>query len=372
MSRSRNVAFDKAAVVLLTALALGCTSERSVEPNGEERSFVYVSLQQDTVVTIIFDADADTIVDSIRSPEWNDAVRVIADPVNPVFALIPYAADELWLYPAGRTQPLGCFSFPYSPVAFVHSPDFVIGSRSGCSGTGSTALYRPPEMSLVFMDTVGLTWPRADEERGLIFGLADSCTETGGLLSSKIGAYDYLNRCFVRTWDIDPDGDGVANQVWRFELDAPRQRVYVTTDSAGIPSLVCHDVRQDVLIWQKPVFAVVGNPRVTPDGSEVWYPEPGGGTQGQRDRTETITIFDSETGTVLTVMDLKEYRVPGHGPVRPRVIRFLPSGDKAYVLCGFNSPGPLLVVDVRTRSVTQSFWQDTPRWPYFMDLGPGE
>ncbi|HUU47078.1 MAG TPA: hypothetical protein VM118_15225 [Acidobacteriota bacterium] len=355
-------------IIVIAGLLLACTSERSIESNGEERSFVYVSIQQDTVVTIIFDADADTIIDSIRIPEWIGAPYVYADPRRPVVAL---TTAELRMFRGAEPLPQSIDYYRFAGLGFIEDPDWIVASVSGClPGGGRTAAYNATDLSQVYSDTLGLLNAQVCEEQGLLFGISSPCDPAEGPIFSLFASYDYGNRRVVETWSIDPDSSGRPPSLWRFRVHPDGRRLYVTTSTRQSHVLVCYDLRERVIIWRQPIVATLGEPRVTPDGKEVWYPDPGWGTPDPYDLVETVTVFDADNGTVLSEISLKDYRVGGEVPVTPRVVRFLPSGKKAYVLGAFNNPGPLLIIDVPSREVIKSFWQEDWRWLFDMDLGP--
>ena len=261
------MAFKMAAGILLTASALSCVSERTVEPKGEARSFVYVSIQQDTVVTIIFDADADTVIDSIRIPEWMDAPLVYADPYRPLVAL---TAAELRMFHCAEPLPQRLDDYRFSGLGFTEDRDWILASVSGClPGGGRTAAYNATDLSQVYSDTLGLLRPQECEQQGVLFGISSPCDTADGPIFSLFASYDYRNRRVVETWSIDPDSSGRPPSLWRFRVHSDGRRLYVTTSTHHSHVLVCYDLQERAIIWQQPISTTLGEPRVTPDGKEV-------------------------------------------------------------------------------------------------------
>lgn len=220
----------------------------------------------------------------------------------------------------------------------------------------------------LFTDTIGLAKLHVNDKRGLVFGLAYSCNDRGGLIHSNIGAYDFVERKLYRIWTIDADSTGIGYFIDRFGMHPDGRHVYVTPRERGSPAFLCYDLDEERIVFEQWDVAAGGSPRVTPDGGEVWL--PGATWDPYPFVTGLITVLDATSGSVLDVISLDAYRSPGVISLTPREIRFHPSGKKAYVLCGGNGPGALLVIDVRTRSVVKSFWHEDRRWPFDIDLGP--
>ncbi|HUU44707.1 MAG TPA: hypothetical protein VM118_03150 [Acidobacteriota bacterium] len=205
-----------------------------------------------------------------------------------------------------------------------------------------------------------LTQLQVDPKRGLVYGLVGECNDEWTLIRSNFGAYDYRNRRIEKVWKVNPDTSGRGYYLIAYHLNAERRLLYAAARTPRGYRLVCYDLDREEVVFEFPI--PLGRlPRLTPDGKELWIPNY---------YDENITIYDAEDGEFLDVISLSDYRPLGTHGATPLMIRFLPSGDKAYVTCGSDTPGPLLVIDVQKREVTKAFFVDELRYPVFLDVGP--
>ena len=356
-------------VILGASLALGfwqgCTQERGLEP-GPPKYYAYVSIIQDTSVIIMIDMDADTIVDSIRDPDWFE-LSIAADDRGPRCAV--WELFRVQLFRGGETSPYGVVNTSGGSHGFTHNPDYLLNSRGGRGGVVSQEInfYDAVDLSVVYSDTFGLERPIIHEDEGLVYGLSSLATDDGTLIREDLAAYDYINRRIHRIWVINPDSLEKPYDLSHFTVDAAGRRLYATVNATTEYRLICYDLIADTLIFWNSIYRPFGDVRLTPNGREVWYADPGDGTH-LGGGPETITIYDSETGAVLDVISTTALRPRPSLTIDPWKIRFHPSGEKAYVLCNPSLYGPVLVIDVSTRQVTKTFWIQDHRWMWDLEV----
>jgi len=135
--------------------------------------------------------------------------------------------------------------------------------------------------------------------------------------------------------------------------------------------LFCYDLEEDSAIFDVPIYAPYGGIRVSPDGQEVYFTDPG--ALPDFDGPPYIFIYDAYEGTLLDEISLADLDT-SHAAPRPLFaydIRFHPAKPKTYVLCGSNKGmGPILVIDTNEREITKWFFPKLDHRPRSIDIGP--
>lgn len=357
-------------VALLAALGLSvsCAKERPTAPHaGSWR--VYVTAFGWTPQVYVFDAEADTLLGTVSQPSgWGD-YQIICDPVAPSYATVRSANARF--YRSAENSPYREESLLTVGLAYDSQRELLIGSVGGHGVVGGSRfrVYGHDDLSVLFSDTFGIGEViRLNHQRGLAFGVTVYQVIPGGPdYRTELCSYDYVNRRFNRCWNILPDSTGRGYDIPRFALHPDGRRVYLT---GGKTHLFGYDLIEDRVFFDVPVYGPFGEPAVSLDGREVWYPE--GGIDLWTD-PGTITIYDASNGAVKHTIELNGYRVKPNRPVRPTYIRFVPPGDKAYVVCR-GEQGPVLIIDTRSREVIKSFYLRSGLDPELfisrMDIGP--
>jgi hypothetical protein len=362
MHKFRRIALGVAFVGLTSMLA--CSNKGGVDPKPAPDSRVYVSMSDFPPRVYIFDGETDTLVDSIMLPENWSGPLIATDPTSARIVISRHPLARVYEGPAMK-EPVAELDFGIHRFVFTQHPSYLLGSDGfdQCGEPETLIAVNPVTIGTAFVDTIGLLGELVvDNENGLVYGLRYSCNEFGTSIESNLGAYDYVERRFHREWTIRSEVDDDDYFIAAFDLHPDGRRLYAAASTPHGFVLICYDLDEREVLFEIPVFTAAGQPRL-----EVWYPEPG---QSQLEFPEIIRVFSAATGASLAEIPLSDYRTQERYKVSPRYMRFLPSGDKLYVSCGSDLPGPLLVIDTKSRSVVNSFFLDGRFKPMYVRVGP--
>lgn len=119
-----------------------------------------------------------------------------------------------------------------------------------------------------------------------------------------------------------------------------------------------------------------GHCRVSPDGAEVWYTDPGTPHPAFEQGPGVIVILYALTGTVLDTIQTTGFYADSLKPLAVQNILFVPGkdakGTKVYVNCGSSTRGaqPLLMINYETREIEKALFADLTKLAEFIDIAP--
>jgi hypothetical protein len=351
------------AALLAGGLALACATERGLEPKpANYRLYVAKTGNPEGWVAVV-DCATDSVVDTLRYGFQRDGVGVVASPDGRYLAVTGSARRPLIWDVAGRS-PAGYLSSPMLPPSFLPEAQSIIGTHSPYE---STLVFSTPSLSPLKPWPVGLVWAQRVPRKSWVMGVDFRGTPPPGDDWSKLAIFDCQKSREIDSIIIEPDDHGVGFQVARFTLSPDGRRLYALGGSAGGgPSLVGYDLENRRLLFRQPLSVAIGYCQLTPDGREVWVSErgplftvpiyPG-----------HVVVFDAITGSPLDTI-----RTDGLGPgpndgLAVLDIKFVPSGEKAYVNC-FHG-GPVLVINARTHTIEKLILPDGGT-PNAIDVAP--
>jgi DNA-binding beta-propeller fold protein YncE len=351
-----------------------CADERPTSTVSTAARFYVTAYGGDPPLLFVFDTNNDSLIDTLpQSRDWGD-FQIACDPDEPRF-LVNHGRDAK-LYSDGGSMAVWHDSLPTVYAAFDSRRNLLVGTRGSFGGVIAPLLnvYDPISRAVQYSDTIPLAIHfRLDRARGLAYGIVTyELTPTGDPdLRQELCAYDYINRQVHRCWSVLPDTSGRGLLIRQFTLHPDSKRAYITAESTdGSSQLVGLDLANGTHFFNVAIYRPWGEPAISPDGTEVWYPERGLDLSSD---PETITIYNASTGDVKGQIDLGGYRPLPNRPIRPAHIRFVPSGEKCYVSC-YGPGGPVLVIDVARHEVTKVFKLFTGSSPERIvsqaDMGP--
>jgi hypothetical protein len=361
----------RAAVVLLVAfgLALACTSERGMDP-APERYRLYVGVEGDYTRVFAVDTESDSIIDSTDSRLFLTSIP-LATPDGKYLLVQRVSAPTEVLNTADLslvTELPGCGT----RNVLAAEEGLIIGVRRTCL---SYVSYPGFELlgtdSILVEDNANLGVPApslVDLQRGLVYGWLSFGEDH--VDSVHIVAWDYRHRCVSDHWNFAyafPEG-GV--RVLTNILSPDGNSLYGLADTPQGPLLFCYDLRARTLVWDQCVLTPLGDLRLAPDGKELWHTDRG--FVEWPIIAGYVFIHDPATGAVTDSISMFGYAPNPLKPLPAREIVFTPDGRKAYVAASdiSYSTGPVFVIDVARREITDLLFDDFQHLPYWLSIGP--
>lgn len=364
------------AIVLVLFAATGslqsCAKERStthVIPNSR----VYVTLENPLPPTLlIFDANADSLVDSLRPPIDAYTTTVVCDRKYPRFLVSQNR--NVFLFSGAGGSAAGPHMTRSVYFAYCSSTNEIIGSRGTYGGVVGpiVEIFDAETMTLAHEDTIALgTQVAVDQKKGLFYGIS-YYEDTPGATPSRsvLCAYDIVHRNFHDCWAIIDTASGTEYYLDRFAISPDGKNAYLQASVPSATRLIGLELETKKTFFEINEFAPRGEPEVTPDGRQVWLPVGG---EGPSDKVDRIKVYDARTGDLQETIDLQELRFHPNATVNPYSIRFTPDGTRAYVLC-LQFGGPILLIDTDSFEILKVWPTDesSPRIhrPLSIDIGP--
>ncbi|MEW5701392.1 MAG: hypothetical protein AB1792_04100 [Candidatus Zixiibacteriota bacterium] len=347
-------------MLLAGALALAC-SDKGTEPKpGSYRLYVAKTGDPEGWVAVI-DCATDSVVDTLRYGFQRDGMGIVASPDGKYLAVTGSGRRPL-IWDVAGGAPIGYLSVPMMPPAFLPDIHAVVGTPFD-----STLVYSLPTLAPTTTWPVELIWAEKVPGKPWVMGIDQRQSSVPNDDESKLAIFDYQENQEIDSVIIEPDDQGVGFQVTRFTLSPDGRRLYAVGGGAGGgPSLIGYDLERRQVVFRRALSVAVGYCRVTPDGREVWVSEHGFLWQTPIYPGHVIA-FDAQSGHPLDTI-----KTDGLGPtpndgLAVLDIRFLPSGEKAYV--NTYHSGPVLVIDVRTHTI-ERFILTSGGSAHAIDLAP--
>jgi DNA-binding beta-propeller fold protein YncE len=354
--------------VLLIVLAAACAQERSLGPKPVGGR-VYISAGGFDPQIYVIDVETDSLIDSIPIPIDAGPPQIVCDRDVPRFAA--WGGSRTYgtmFFNAGEHTPfLRADSGGSQAIRGFDASRGLLVATGGAVGVGATSpartlIRRFPSLEVILRDTVGVNQGIVFRRQGLIAGLVDYADEYNSWVGSKLGMYDYVNHRLTKLVAVGDRPD--SNSIFRLGGHPNARWFYLTVPTHAGPRLIGYDISQERELFRVPIVGLVGEPEVTPDGKEVWYPD--GGVPGVI--LERITIYDASTGVLLDSVKFTDWRELG-GAQWPVQVRFSSDGKKAYTCSGGLAGAGMFLIDVKSRSVTKA-WYRPHRFPQYLDIGP--
>ncbi|HUU47034.1 MAG TPA: hypothetical protein VM118_15005, partial [Acidobacteriota bacterium] len=205
-----------------------------------------------------------------------------------------------------------------------------------------------------------------DSERGLLYTQLISHPQWY-ISRFELLAWDYRNRRVHDRWDFADAFPEREIGIRRFTLSPDRTRVYAFGDTPEGAVLFCYALAERRLIWETRILTPLGYLRFTPDGKELWRTDKG--FVDWPIIAGYIFVHDPTTGAVIDSISMFGY---ASDPLPGREIVFTPDGRKAYVAASDTrySTGPVFVIDVAKREITDLLFDDFQHLPYWLSIGP--
>lgn len=342
---------------------MSCARERGLSPPALATA-LHLVLAGEPVTVVSINTDDDSVFNTLILPESWDHALVAADIATPR-VLLSYNYDVRFYSDIDDVAPV-TFVSPTARLAFTREPDVVIGSNGSEGGVteGQLNIFRPPGFSISHVDSIGMLEYWVAPESNIIAGITGYDNLGGPPFSYRVHVYDYVEQQTIRLRELT-SSSGASLMLWRCGVSPGGDRVYLGASHPEGIELVCYSPGLDSVLFSVPVNVPYGDPRVTPNGREVWYPDMGLPALQQ---LEAVRVFDSQTGHKLADIDLSPFRFSPNRRVIPLQIRFTPDGEKAYVLSQ-DYGGPLIVIDTQSRDVIDVIVTDTTKLLFQMDAG---
>lgn len=374
---SLRISMRRFLLVLVVAWAgasvFSCSKDRSTTPTtAKSRVYVTVENNPPPPTLLIFDAETDSLVDSLKPPIDGFTTKVTCDPSAPRF--IVSRNSTIWAYAGGGASFLGQFDARAGYFAYYTKAGELVGSTGSSMGVVRPHLQVLDAQSLAakYEDTIGLaTQVEIDNSRGLFYGISYQGDSSGEPASrSVLCAYDLVHREFHDCWEIRDSSSDEEYYLIRFAISPDGGIAYLVAFLSNTVRFVGLDLDSKSIFFDRPVYPTGGVPEVTPDGRHVWLPIGADGPDSEVDR---IHVFNATTGQLESTIDLRPYRYLPYVAIKPGHIRFTPDGTKAYVMC-VRFGAPMLVIDTDTYAVRKTWYADSeaPRTHRFqsIDIGP--
>ena len=370
MDRTWTIIFRTLGCIGLAALclALACATERGTEPVPLNYR-LYVGVEGSSTRVFAVDIGRDSIVDSTDARLFLTSIPLST--ADGKYLLVQRVSAPTEVFNAADlslvTELPGCGTYN----ALVLEEALILGVGDGCI---SYVSY--PDFELLRTDSVKVAGDpllrdplELDTERGLLY--TQLITHPQWYESrTELLAWDYRRRCVHDRWDF---ADAFPEQeigIRKFTLSPNRTRVYVFGDTPDGAVLFCYALAERRLIWETRILTPLGYLRFTPDGKQLWRTDKG--FVDWPIIAGYIFIHDPATGAVTDSISMFGYTSDPAKPLPGREIVFTPDGRKAYVAASDNrySTGPVFVIDVARREITDLLFDDFQHLPYWLSIGP--
>jgi hypothetical protein len=299
----------------------------------------------------IIDCTADSILDSFPVP----AREILAMSASPEGKYL--ATNARWIWDTRSRSQVAMITPPFAGGLFPPGgKEFLAPHRD------STGIYSIPGFELKEYINTELRYGAVIPNLPLVIGVDD--IDPTGPDPSVLRVVNYETREIVDSIMLAPYPGESAMIVFRLVPSPDGKHFYAEANGSRGDELVCYDIDSRKILFHRPVYAATGYCRVTPDGRELWLTDAGFlGLQGW---PPYIFILDALSGVPLDSIDMRGFYpdvVPNHQyrSFEPQDIRFLPTGEKAYVNCSQYVNGhlqPLLVIDTQTREVIKLLFDE--------------
>lgn len=362
--------------LVLTALAgsgLACNG-KGLEPQPA-KYLLYAGMiatppETPQAFVAVIDCETDSIIDSIFY-DFGSAVGVGASPDGKYFATVSSRQPPVTIWEAASRLPLAELPRITGAGVPLFLPDAALMLAEDLQ---ETRLYRLPGFEL---DTVVQVELRRAQRIPCTHRVIGVDTRMGEYYpdDSKLAVFDYVTREEVDSIIINPGPAGVGFQFTSFDVTSDGQALYACggqREGGPWPGLAGYSLVEDRTLFVATVTRGCLWCQVNPRGDEVWVTSPGP-AHGDSPNT-SIYIHNAVTGMVIDSVPLTGFREHPELSLAANEIRFLPSGDKAYVNCGSyfmpKGPQPILVIDVQRREVIKLIYEDFRDLAMAIDVAP--
>jgi len=345
--------------------ASGCSKKSSKPQQVQYRLYSGVQEPNDLVQIFTIDAETDSLIDSIAYP--GTFAWVAASPDGKYLAVVSGKNTKIY-EPAGLSllHEISC----YFPPAFYSQKGQLFGL-----GESSFKFFDYSTFELIDEDPspFDTVYPAILENLQTIPGGNLICCQVvyldGTMDSTGFMIYDPSDRRIIKWWSTLRNAEGGNYQiVLRYHMHPDGRRLYGCCGT----HLFCYDLFGDSVIFDRTVYSPFGAVRVTPNGNEVYFTDPG--LPNQFYTPGKIFIYNADDGSLLDEISLLDLDTTGvyPSPLYAYQIRFHPEKPKAYITCGYmlKGPGPLLVVDTDKREIIKWIFPLMDHLPEWIDIGP--
>jgi len=365
----RNLSRYVVAVIIacgLLAAGLSCAKKSTKPKPVKYRLYTSGPWQQANGATYIFviDTESDSVIDTLWY-QGDDAFLVLKPSPDGRYLGVTGGEPYARLYDPETLSLLHEFSFRHRMV-FLPQLGLIVGT-----GSSGIKMYDYNTFELVDEDTLCAYYPQVSPNQTAIYGLIPYYPS--GPDSTGFVVFDCKERKIRQLWHRFSRSNGTSHRViFNYHVHPDGRRVYGTSGTLDGTRLFCYDLLADSTIFEYAIFGPFGHARVSPDGKEFYFTDPG--VPGIDYTPGKIFIFDADNGSLLDEISLQDLDTTGYRP-KPLYaydICFHPILPKVYVTCGDNMRGmsTILVIDTQKREIIKWIFPNDDHFTRFVEIGP--
>jgi WD40 repeat protein len=351
---------------LLLAWCLSCTKKSTTPKPVEYRLYTSGPWEHANGATYIFviDTESDSVIDTLWC-QGDDAFLVLKPSPDGRYLGVNGGEPYARLYDPETLTLLHEFSFRHRMV-FLPQLGLIVGASSS-----GIKMYDYNTFDLVDEDTLRIYHPQTLESQNAVYGLV--FYYPSGPDSTGFVVFDCKERRIRQLWHRFSRSDGTSQRIiFNYHVHPDGRRVYGTSGTLDGTRLFCYDLLADSTIFEYPIFGPFGRARVSPDGKEFYFTDPG--VPGIDYTPGKIFIFDADNGSLLDEISLQDLDTtrPVPQPLYAYDICFHPSLPKVYVTCGDDMRGmsTILVIDTQKREIVKWIFPAGDHFTRFVEIGP--